>query len=193
MPSMKTILFRMGDSIISGQLGARVEKKALYGYSRKVAEKDGVILERGMLSPDGRLLRRSQASLVKLDPEGSPVEDVVSEIDGKPAELLPSSFDRESDLIPSSLARLATFAVTDVYPIDGLTLSEGVYETSFSYRKSIQAKEALLLVKDNGEAYLLSGVSKQAPFLGVDVAYSFFDDGSSDDSDDAEDLDFSMV
>ncbi len=188
---MKEIKFKLGDRVLAAQLGARVEKKALYGYSRKVAEKEGCILSRGLLSADGRLLRRDEVSLVKLDPEGTPVEDVVTEIDGRLAELQPSAFEQENALRPSTLSRLATFAVGDVYPVEQLALEPGLYETQFSFRKSIQPKEALLLVK-GADAYLLVGEAKQTTFVGLNVAYSFFD-AEEEDADDGEDLDFAMV
>jgi hypothetical protein len=189
---MKEIKFKLGDAVLVGQLGSRVEKKSLYGYSRKVAECDGKILSRGFLSADGRLLRRDEVALVKLDPDGSPVEEVRTEMDGQIAELKPSAFEQENEIRPTALARLATFAVSDVYPLEGLSLDPGLYETQFSFRKSILPKEALLLVKAGGESYLLVGEAKQSTFVGLSVAYSFFD--AEDDADEeSEDLDFAMV
>jgi hypothetical protein len=188
---MKEIKFKLGDAVLVGQLGSRVEKKALYGYSRKVAERDGKILNRGFLSADGRLLRREEVALVKLDPEGSPVEEIKTEIDGAIAELKPSAFEQENEIRPTTLMRLATFAVSDVYPLDGLALEPGLYETHFSFRKSILPKEALLLVKA-AESYLLVGEAKRSTLVGLSVAYSFFD--AEDDADEeSEELDFAMV
>lgn len=188
---MKEIKFKLGDQIVAGQLGSRIEKKALYGYSRKVAEKDGKLLSRGVLSPDGRLLRREEIVLAKVDPDGSPVDELVTELDGTLAELKPSAFEQETPLSEVSLARLATFAVSDVYPLDGLPLKPGLYATEFSYRKSIQPKEALLLVKDS-EGYLFVGTAKQTTLVGLSVAYSFFD-AEDDAAEEGEELDFSMV
>lgn len=188
---MKEIKFRLGETVISAQLGSRIEKKALYGYSKPVVEKDGKSLSRGVLSQDGRLLKRDEISLVKLDPEGSPVDDVITELDGVLAELKPSSLEQENEIRAVPITRLASFAVNDVYPIDGLTLEPGLYETEFSYRKSIQPKEAFLLVK-GGEGFLFVGVAKQSTFVGLNVAYSFFD-AAEDETEEGEELDFSMV
>jgi hypothetical protein len=157
-----------------------------------VAEKDGKILERGFLSADGRILRRSQTTALRLDPEGSPVEDAIHLVDGKPAEMLPSAFEQENPLTPVPLSRLAVFAVSDVYPIDAISIDPGLYETTFTYRRAIQPKEALLLVQVESSAYLLTGATKEATFLGHDVTYSFFSDDSEDAEND-EDLDFSMI
>ena len=188
---MKELKFRLGDTVIPAQLGSRIEKKALYGYSRRVAESEGKVLHRGVLSPEGRLLKRDQISVVKADPEGSPIEDVLTEMDGVLAELKPSAFDQENALTPVPLLALASFAVSDVYPLDGLSLEPGVYATEFSYRKSIQPKEALLLVK-GAEGYLLVGAAKQTAFVGLNIAYSFFD-ADDDEPEEGEELDFSMV
>jgi len=187
----KQIQFQLGDQCFDAQLGTKIEKKALYGHSRRVIEHDGRSLSRGMLSADGRLLQRSETSFVKLDPEGTPVEPVTTEIDGEPAQLQPSAFEQPNPLTPTPLTRLASFAVSDVYPLDACSLEPGLYETTFAYRKSVQPKEALLLMKED-EAYLLTGVTKQATFLGLSVAYSFFDTEEEDTSE-GDELDFSMV
>ena len=188
---MKEIKFKLGDQIVVGQLGSRIEKKALYGYSRRVVEKDGKLLTRGVLSPDGRLLRRDAISALKVDPEGTPVEDVATELNGALADLKPSAFEQDNALEAVPLIRLASFAVDDVYTLDALPLSPGLYATEFSYRKSIQPKEALILVKPN-EGYLFVGVSKQTTFVGLNVAYSFFD-AEEEEAEEGEELDFSMV
>ncbi len=187
---MKEIKFSFQGRVIAAQLGSRVEKKALYGYSRRVAEKDGVVLSRGILTPDGNLYRKDQITMAKVDPEGTPVDEVASEIEGQIVDLKPSSFEIENEIRPAALTRLATFAVSDVYPVNALDVSAGLYETEFSFRKSVQHKEALLLVKEGG-AFLLVGVEKQSAFVGLDVAYSFFD--ADDDTEESEELDFSMV
>ena len=188
---MKEIRFKFGDQVLPGQLGSRIEKKALYGYSRRVAEKDGKVLSRGALSADGRLLRRDEISAIKIDPEGSPVDEVVTELDGALADLKPSAFELDNPLAEVPLIRLASFTVSDVYPVDSLGLKPGLYATEFSYRKSIQPKEALLLVKTD-QAFLLVGEAKQTTFVGLSVAYSFFD-AEDEEAEEGEELDFAMV
>ena len=189
---MKEIRFQLGGQALTGQLGSRIEKKALYGYSRRVVESEGKLLSRGVLSADGRLLRREEMAVVKIDPDGTPVEELANELDGERVELKPSAFDQENPLTPVPLVTLANFSVSDVYPLDAVTVAPGLYATEFSYRKSIQPKEALLLVKSGGEGYLLVGAAKQTTLVGLTVAYSFFD-ADDDEEEDAEDLDFSMV
>jgi hypothetical protein len=188
---MKEIKFKLGDQVLSGQLGSRIEKKTLYGYSRRVAEKDGKILSRGALSADGRLLRRDEIAVLKIDPDGTPVDEIMTELDGALAELKPSVFERDNLLEEVPLIRLASFTVSDVYPLDELGLKPGLYSTEFSYRKSLQPKEALLLVKA-GQGFLLVGEAKQTTLVGLSVAYSFFDT-EEEEAEEGEELDFAMV
>jgi hypothetical protein len=189
---MKEIKFQLNGVTATAQLGSRVEKKALYGYSKYIAEKDGVTLSRGYLDPDGCLLQRAAMANLKLDPEGSPTEDVLTEIDGHEATLVPSSFDREAPLTPLPYSALAGFNVSDVYPLEATTgLEPGLYQTDFNYRKSAIPKEALILVKQDG-SWLLSGVRRTPTFVGLSVAYAFFDSDEADDPEDT-DMDFGMV
>ncbi len=91
------------------------------------------------------------------------------QLDGQPVELQPSAFEQENPLTPVPLNRLAVFAVSDVCPIDAISIDPGVQETTFSYRKVIQPKEALLLLRADSSAYLLTGTTKEAAFLGLDA------------------------
>jgi hypothetical protein len=186
----KPLTFRLGDNPISFDVGAKVDKKALYGFARRIAEKDGKALSRGVLLADGRLLPSSALSPVKADPEGSPIEEARTLIDDQPAELKPSSFDVESPLVPAAIADLATFQVHDVYPLFGGSLPAGLYRTTFNYRKSHTPRDALLLVRGD-QSFLLVGQGKRSTFLSLSVAYDFFD--AEGEADDADDLDFSMV
>lgn len=191
----KPIQLKLGETVVSLELGAKVNKKDLYGYARHVAEKNGVILDRGYLCPDGSLLRRDALSLVRLDPLGTPVDEVVTEVDGAPAEFVPSSFDATNALEPVPLHTLAGFDTRDLYPLTAPegTLAPGLYSTIFNYRKALQPQDALVLVKDNGETWLLAGHSRRTTFVGETVIYDFFDAEADDDAGEADDLDFSMV
>ncbi len=186
----KPLQFRLGEQLLPFELGSKVDKKALYGFARRIAEKDGKALSRGILLADGRLLPSNAVSSLKADPEGTPVEEVQTLIDDQPAEMKPSSFDVESPLQPVPMSELTTFQVTDVYPLIGSGLEQGLYRTTFNYRKSHSARDALLLVRSDGP-FLLVGLGKRSTFLSLSVAYDFFD--AEGESDDADDLDFSMV
>lgn len=188
---MKELKFKLGDKPITVQLASKVDKKALYGYARRVVEKDGKPLSRGVLCPDGKLLRRDEITTAYVDPEGTPVEEIVTEVDGKAVTSQPSSFDQESELVPVPLQALIAFNVSDVYPFEEIELPPGLYRTTFTYRKALQPKEAFVLVKEN-ESYLLAGRLKRTAFVGLNVAYEFFD-AEGQEGGESEELDFSMV
>lgn len=188
---MKELRFQLDGKPVVVGLGSKIDKRALYGYARRIVEKDGRALSRGFLCPDGKLLERDRVTTAKMDPEGTPVEQVVTELDGKAAEIQPSSFDQEHPLQPVPLTTLVGFNVNDVYPLENVDLPQGLYQTLFSYRKSFQPKDALLLMKEDG-AYLLVGSIKNTTFVGLNVAYEFFD-AEGGEAEEADELDFSMV
>jgi hypothetical protein len=189
----KPLSYRFGEQTFSAEIGSKVHKSDLYGRAKRVAEKDGKILERGILLSDGRLLPRSATGFVKADALGTPIEKPVANIAGVEAAAIPSSFDATSDLQSVSMTELALFSVTDVYPLGFAELPPaGLYQTQFNYRSGFQANEARVLVKADGQAWLLVGVSKQSAPLGMSLSYEFFD-AESEADDDSDELDFSMI
>lgn len=189
---MKELRFNLDGSPLVARLDSKITRESLYGDIETIVEKDGRRLASGYLLPDGRMLRRSQIANVALDPEGTPVEPPQMLRDDQVAEQEPSSFDRENPLRAVPITELAGFATSDVYAVEVGGLATGLYETAFNYRKSFLAKEALLLVKSETEAYLLVGNRKQLNFLGRQVAYEFFDAGDGGDEG-ADPLDFSVM
>ncbi len=187
----RALSFRLAQITLSFEVAAKVDKKSLYGYAKRIAEKDGKALSRGLLLADGRLLPTSAVASIRVDPDGSPVDPIETYIDDKPAEQKPSSFDIESPLQAVPMAQLAAFQVSDVYPLIGSGLAPGLYRTEFSYRKSHQPKDALLLSRADG-VFMLVGAGKLSTFLDLSVAYDFFDTQAEAD-DDGDELDFSMI
>src|SRR5688572_6528735 len=60
-PSMaKPITFTFSGETLQAQLESKIEKADLYGKSRMIVEKDGVILTKGTLLPTGELLRKEE-------------------------------------------------------------------------------------------------------------------------------------
>ena len=87
---------------------------------------------------------------------------------------------------------MASFCVTDVYPLEGATLDKGLYSTWFSYRKAPERKEAFVLSKDGG-TFLLVGYAKNSPFVGQVVTYELFDAESAGGDEEDEEMDFAMM
>jgi len=188
---VKELRFKFGDQVLEAKLHSKVDKKSLYGYARKSVEKDGRPLLKGILCPDGVVLTRDEVASTYVDSEGSPVEEIVVELDGKIVTVQPSSFEVDCPLEEIPLKTLVGFDVSDVYPLEDLGLKPGLYKTCFSYRKTCFYKEAFVLARES-DAFLLIGRMKNTTFVGLNVAYEFFD-AESDGADDSEELDFSMV
>ena len=111
----RPIILIFGKKEYPVELGRKVTKDDLYGKVKRVVEKDGQPLERGLLSHDGYLLARKSLSSVRLDPEGlGGTEEVLH--DGESVETLPFPFDEAA---PRGVAAhaLAGFCVSDVYPL----------------------------------------------------------------------------
>lgn len=186
----RSIRFELGGATHSAELGTKIDKSALYGRARRVAVKDGVELSRGVLLADGRLFPAAALRWLRTDPLGTPAEEPQT-LDGDgPAELKPSSFDIDNPLLAVPLTMLLRFEVDDVYPLDGLALAPGAYQTEFSYRKSFQPRDAIVLVTDSG-GYLLVGQALRAGFLERTLSYEFFD--AKEELDEADDLDFALI
>ena len=139
----RPIILIFGKKEYPVELGRKVTKDDLYGKVKRVVEKDGQPLERGLLSHDGYLLARKSLSSVRLDPEGTPVEPEEVLHDGEPVETLPSSFDEAAPLEELPLSALAGFCVSSVYPLENCEVEPGLYSTWFAYRKGRNARRPL--------------------------------------------------
>lgn len=189
---MPAISFTLGGNDITCELARKVTKDDLYGRLKKLTIKGDEVLGRGYLTADGRCVPASAIANGKLDPEGTPVDKEEILYDGESREVLPSSFEEAAALEPASLASLASFCVTDVYPLEGATLDKGLYSTWFSYRKAPERKEAFVLSKDGG-TFLLVGYAKNSPFVGQVVPYELFDAESAGGDEEDEEMDFAMM
>ena len=188
----KSIILTLGKKNFCVELGRKVTKDDLYGKVKRVVEKGGLPLDRGLLSPNGSIIQRKALSSVRLDSQGTPIETEEVLHDGKLVEPLPSSFDESAPLEELPIKALAGFCVTDVYPIV-CEMPKGLYSTWFAYRKGPDRKEALLLVREDG-AFLMAGHRKNSPLVGLGVVYDFFDAASTeDDAEEDDDLDFAMM
>lgn len=175
------------------ELGRKVSKDDLYGKVKRVVEKDGQPLDRGLLGPDGSLLPRKALSSIRLDPDGTPVEPEEVIHDGSPVKILPSSFEESAPLNKLPITALAGFCVSDVYPLEDCEIPVGLYSTWFAYRKGPERKEAMVLVREDC-AFLMAGYRKNSPLVGLGVVYDFFDAASTeDDMEEDDDLDFAMM
>ncbi len=186
----RSVSFTLGKETLSFSLGRKLTRDELYGRVKRVVEKDGKPLQRGYLTADGRLLAREQISYAKLDQAGTPTGETTAYLNGEKAEQQPSSFDEAAPLEEVPLTELAVFAVSDIYPLEDSGLEPGLYRTQFSYRKAYEKKEALILSREDG-IFLLAGRRKNAPLVGQNVIYEFFD-AEGTDEEETDEMDFSM-
>ena len=188
----KALKLTVAGAEVAAALDSKIGKDDLYGRVAQVVEQDGRPMERGYLLPDGAIFRKTQIAMTGVDPDGSPAEPVLIQSAGQTLELRPSSFDAGEALEPVPPETVARFVTTDVYPIDAPGVAPGVYKGAFNYRKSARARDALLMVREDG-AFLLVGQLRACPLVGRTLAYDFFDaqDTTADDSSDP--LDFSMM
>ena len=190
--SMPAISFTLAGKVINCELARKVTKDDLYGRLKKLTIKGDDVLARGYLTDDGRCIAASAISNARIDQEGTPIEKEEVLYDGKVCDALPSSFEEVATIEPAPLVSLASFCVTDVYPLEGDVLDKGLYSTWFSYRKSPERKEAFILSKDD-RVFLLVGYAKNSPFVGQIVPYELFDaEGTGGDEED-EEMDFAMM
>jgi hypothetical protein len=189
---MPAISFTFAGKAFTCELSRKVTKDDLYGRLKKLTIKGDDVLARGYLTDDGRCVPASSISNSRIDQEGTPVEKEEVLYDGKVCEALPSSFEEPATIELAPLTSLASFCVTDVYPLEGSALEKGLYSTWFSYRKSPERKEAFVLSKAGG-VFLLVGYAKNSPLVGQIVPYELFDaEGASGDEEDDE-MDFAMM
>jgi hypothetical protein len=188
----KSLKLNVAGKEIVATLESKVSKDDLYGRVDHIVEQGGKRLERGWLLPDGSAFRKSQVAMTSVDPEGSPADSPEIQSAGQKLELRPSSFDGSETLEPVPLETVARFVTTDVYPIEAGGLAPGVYRGTFNYRKSARARDALLMVREDG-AFLMVGALQACPMVGRTVAYQFFDAASGAAEEATDPLDFSMM
>jgi hypothetical protein len=187
----KSIQFNLSGSTVSAELEKKITKEDLYGKVSVIAEKDSQPLQRCYLLPDGRIILRNQVSNAKTDPEGSLVEDPTYHLGELQLSPEDCSFDLARDMTAVDITALGAFSTTDVYGLSNPAgLCEGIYATSFSYRKGYKAWQDALVIVRSDAAFLLVGKSLAQPWMGRSNTYAFFE--SDDDTEESTDLlDFS--
>jgi hypothetical protein len=189
----KTVEYRLDGASFQFALGKKIDKAALYGYAERRAEKDGKTLARGVLLADGTLLPRTAIGYPKADDGGTPIEEPVAHLAGTTVEKRASSFDAPSEFSPIPLSQLALFAVRDVYPVQADVLPPvGLYQCTFNYMAGYNVNEARVLIRADGLAFLLVGVSKRSKPTELTVNYAFFED-DAEEGEATDELDFALV
>lgn len=181
----------MAEKKISVLLGGNQEQIAiegsfsredLYGKQRVSIEKDGVELEKVLITQWGDVFSPRDFKSQTIDSSGSLAESTVpSDENGVPLPIQTSSFKETRDITPAKWSDLAGFRALSVMPAS-CGLPAGVYRTKFTYRDSANLQDAFLIVKET-EAFLLSGEIRETPLKGLAETYNFFE-SEEEESDD---------
>lgn len=184
---------QLGDTEVVVLLAAAVHREELYGKQSRTVEKDGEVLEKVVLDPEGNAFLPADVTYLSTDGQGS--------LTGRPqvqtehGEILPdkpSSFKEKRALRVADVADLARLRVDAVFPVR-CDLPPGLYCTEFTYRDAPVLKDAVLNVTPEG-AFLLTGTFVDAEFQGKGDVYRFFDDDEEEieEEEDEGEISFAM-
>ncbi|HEX2093742.1 MAG TPA: hypothetical protein VHG28_15170 [Longimicrobiaceae bacterium] len=187
----KLILLQIGDSEVPVAVGASIRREELYGRQTRTVEKDGLVLEKVVLDPEGNVFIPADIAHLPTDGQGSlTTPPLVQTEDGEPLPQRLSSFKEKRTLRPAGLADVARLRVDAVFPV-ACDLPPGFYCTEFTYRDAPVLKAAVLNVTSDG-AFLLTGAFIETPLQGQADVYSFFDEDEDPDDEDPEEISFEM-
>lgn len=190
----KIIKFLYEHKEIEVGVESTIKREELYGKQSKSIEKDGIPLEKGILTPSGQLFPASAFGTVRVDEDGALTNSPIPQTeDGKQAPIFISSFKEARPLKKIEPAEVVDLSVESVIPINQQDLEEGYYGTEYTYRDSTKLQDAVLVVKgagDKKESYLMVGDRKETPMLGKLETYNFFEDEG--DEPEEEEVDFNM-
>lgn len=151
-----------------------INREELYGKEKITIEKDGP-LEKVVLAPWGAIFRPEEFKNQRIDSSGTTVEKPETcDESGAPLEIHTTSFKTTRAATPAQWTDLATFKTKSVMPAK-CELPPGLYKTQFCYRDTTDIQDAFLIIKPEGEAFLLTGELANVPFRGKEETYDFFD------------------
>jgi hypothetical protein len=189
---MPTLPLIFNGKTITATLEAAIKREELYGKARKIVEKDGVELRKGLLTQEGELIPAEELTTIRVDSQGCPFNDPVAQgDDGKEVPLYTSSFKAAREVREIDTGTFPEISVKEVFPLKTSDLPPGVYETEFTYRDSYNLADAVIVIKSKDEGFLLAGEKKTCEGVGPIVNYNFFEeDDEAEEATDEEALDF---
>ncbi|MCL2466304.1 MAG: hypothetical protein FWF02_03850 [Micrococcales bacterium] len=197
----RTLQFDLGGQSYAA-VPTKVDRKKLYGWSETVAvDDDGNALQVAAVDATGTIVIPSGGvGYALVDDDGCWVERTALRAvtpDGADAEPVGSSFDAPVVLAETASADdLLAHAVTAVYQLvdapDGFADAVGtvIYRFEYAFRAGYTSSPAFLLVSD-GVVFLLVGRPTVFELVGLDQPAVVDDD--SDEVDDDDEIDFSMM
>lgn len=188
--ALKTIPLQLNEKAVEISIGSTINREELYGKTQKSVEKDGTLLEKVTLSPEGEVFLSSDFTHLKVDGDGSLAEKPLAQTsEGVPLETQVSSFKERRTIEAATPTELAALKVQSVIPAT-TDFPVGLYKTQYTYRDSPTLNTAILNVTPEG-AFLLVGETFETPFVGKTTTYDFFTD-DEDESEEEEEMSFDM-
>jgi len=200
----KDILFKLNGAEFHFE-PVKLDRRKLYGRQEKFAlDENGDLCQLAYINEYGTtIIPKGGIGLGILDQKMQWVNR--SELkavyeNGEPAQLLPSSFSAAVELGETvSVEEFLNHEITAIYSLQGEEnnrefagkIADGpIYTFSFSYRDDYEGDPAFL-IENEGELFLLVGKPVVITFCGLEQAALMEED--SEDIDDDDDLDFSMM
>jgi hypothetical protein len=152
---------------------AKVTRADIYGETktRVIGAGDEPLLKAGVAENGKDYITRGDIKYALVIGEEFTMKSpqIVSALDSKPVEQVPSSFAVAPDFKPATADEIARLEVATVYHLEGIQLPVGSkFLGSFNYRASYEKKDAAIVAKTEG-VFLLVGTLKQARFIGMEV------------------------
>ena len=152
-----------------------------------------------------KIIPRGETSTALLSEEGTWVdrsELVAVDAEGKPAQLVPSSFNEPIELKATvTVEEYLDYIIKNVYLLKGEALDElakfirdkDIFTFTFNYRSDYDASPAFLIEQD-GTVFMTIGEKAQFEYVGKDAAVTEALSLEDDEEEETEDdLDFGMM
>tara|TARA_Y100000589_G_C27175145_1_gene638397 strand:+ start:1734 stop:2354 length:621 start_codon:yes stop_codon:yes gene_type:complete len=187
----------------------KLERKKLYGWSETIAlnNEDEQCITHSLLPEFSMILPSGSTALGNLDESGNWVtKDQLKHVDaeGNAVEIVPSSFSEPVELNDKvSVETLLEHNISSIYSLQGeennpdfvkeIQNEEQIYSFIFNYRADYEGDPAFV-IENGGEIFILVGKKIQFEFIGLDDTGELDNDTvDSDEQDDGDDFDFSMM
>jgi hypothetical protein len=187
----------------------KLERKKLYGWSETIAlNNEGEQCVTHSLLPEfSMILPTGSTALGNLDEAGNWVTKAqLKHVDqeGEEVALVPSSFSEPVELkdrVPVEV--LLEHNITSIYSLQGeednpdfvkaIQDEDQIYSFTFNYRTDYEGDPAFI-VENEGELFILVGKKVQFEFIALDDTAELDNDSvDTDEQDDSDDFDFSMM
>jgi hypothetical protein len=184
-----------------------IDRKKLYGWTENLAlDDEGNECKLVTMDESGSLIPKGGTGLGILSPEGNWVERSQMKtvnLDGTPADLLPSSYNVTVELTEKvSEEVFLNHSINSFYQLDNIEpeliewIGNDIYCFNYCYKDSYEGKPAFLLVAEDAEKnpklFMMIGIRNEIEMLSLEQSSFIEEDVDQEDEGDADEMDFSM-